>query len=90
MSTSDPALAAHQHGATQALARLEEITDPIERYQAIQDVLGANGVFVQELAQLTQRTVVAMRDEDGLSYRKIGAALGISHSRAAQLAAGTR
>ncbi|GAA1089373.1 hypothetical protein [Pseudonocardia alni] len=66
------------------------VEDPGARHRLIGEVLAENSGFVSELAGLIRESVQAMKDEQGMSYGRIAAELGLSRSRAQQLYNGTR
>lgn len=66
------------------------VENPAERHRLIGQVLAENSGFVSELAGLIRESVQAMKDEQGMSYGRIAAELGLSRSRAQQLYNGTR
>jgi|SRR5688572_23041425 len=64
-------------GVSDALKRVEEIDDPIQRAVAISEVLRDYEKRAPKLRDLRREAVLAMRAE-GVSYRKIAAKLGVS------------
>lgn len=64
-------------GVSDALQRVEEIDDPIQRAVAISEVLRDYEKRAPKLRDLRREAVLAMR-ADGVSYRKIAAKLGVS------------
>jgi DNA-directed RNA polymerase specialized sigma24 family protein len=64
-------------GVSDALKRVEEIDDPVQRAVAISEVLRDYEKRVPRLRDLRRDAVLAMRAE-GVSYRKIAARLGVS------------
>ncbi|WP_301126795.1 helix-turn-helix domain-containing protein [Streptomyces cacaoi] len=60
-----------------ALSKLEEIADPVERAVAISEVLSDYDKRSPRLKDLRREAVLQMR-ADGVSYRKIAARLKIS------------
>jgi hypothetical protein len=74
----------------QIIAVMRGVEDPAERHRLIGEVLAENSGVVSELAGLIRESVQAMKDEQGMSYGRIAAELGLSRSRAQQLYDGTR
>lgn len=64
-------------GVSDALKRVEEIDDPVQRAVAISEVLRDYEKRAPRLRDLRREAVLAMRAE-GISYRKIAARLGVS------------
>lgn len=64
-------------GVSDALKRVEEIDDPIQRAVAISEVLRDYETRAPKLRDLRREAVLAMRAE-GVSYRKIAAKLKVS------------
>ena len=64
-------------GVSDALKRVEEIDDPVQRAVAISEVLRDYEKRAPKLRDLRREAVLAMRAE-GVSYRKIAAKLGVS------------
>lgn len=64
-------------GVSEALKRVEEIDDPVQRAVAISEVLRDYEERAPRLRNLRREAVLAMRAE-GISYRKIAAKLGVS------------
>jgi len=60
-----------------ALAKVETISDPVERAVAISEVLADHEERAPRLRDLRREAVLAMRAE-GVSYRKIAARLKVS------------
>lgn len=67
-----------------AVAAVLAITDRTERAKAATDVLKVLGEANGALAKQRQEDIVAMRAA-GMSYRQIGAALEIHHTRVRQI-----
>lgn len=82
---SDAVTGLHAQLAQQVLDAVRAVQDPAERHRVVGAVLGENSGFVSELAELLRESVRAMKDDDGMSYAQIAAALGVSRSRAQQL-----
>jgi hypothetical protein len=66
------------------------IGDPLEQAQVATNVMHAIGSASEELRDLRHAAVVALKDEQGMGYQRIGVALGTSKSRAQQLYNGAR
>ncbi len=66
---------------------IRAIPDRVERVKAANAAMVAHHTLISELATITRAVVQEMRDE-GMSYADVGMALGVSRSRAQQLAAG--
>ncbi len=79
------ASALHAQLADQVLDAVRDLHDPAARHQAIGDILIENSAFISQLAELLRESVRAMKDDDGMSYAQIAAALGVSRGRAQQL-----
>jgi DNA-binding transcriptional regulator YiaG len=75
----------------QLLALVAGQTDPAERARAataVLDALGSKGELQAKLKEMRQAAVVEMRDKGNASHGDVAKALGISRSRAQQIAEG--
>lgn len=68
-------------------AEIRAISDPRARVLAVNAAIDEHLSAIRELAQITRDTVADMRAA-GLSHGQVAAVLGVTRSRAAQLAAG--
>jgi hypothetical protein len=80
----------HAQMSERIIEAVRGVEDPAARHRLIGEVLAENSGFVSELAVLIRESVQAMKDEQGMSYGRIAAELGLSRSRAQQLYNGTR
>lgn len=67
------------------IAAVREISDDVERYQAVKDLEGRIGASLREIKAEAARNLY-----DGRSWSQVGELLGVTGSRAEQISRGAR